>query len=584
VTIYRNLLARGYFPKELPPSFFTEQFAQYATSKRGRLVINSYKPSDNFTECFAFRLALPNLQRRHLHTPHPYSFAVIAQLTAKHFRRLLKKAAASPFSKSRPIYKTGRHRGLHTMMNPANLARERAALRGGASFLVKVDISQFYPSLYTHAVGWAIDPKLRKRAHWGSRNLLGKALDQNLMNLQGKISQGVPIGNDVSFLLAEIVLAQIDRKLRVAPSRAYRWYDDYEIACDSREDAEEILARLILELGAFRLRVNPIKTAIVPLPIPSQQEWQQILREQSEANLNVAQNMVQYFDTSFRLRDKYPDSPVLLYALGILFKLRCPNTRSGEVAFSAITQTLLAEPGASQKAFSLLTYWKLNGFSIDADLIAQTVEQMILRHRSLGVSSDISWALAFCIENQIVLGKRAGKTLSVFEDDCVGIQTLHAHSLGLLPKGFTTRRLSRLLKGVDLEGEHWLLGYEAFRQGFLTDSEPAVKANPLFMDLYSSNVTFYRRQLPLYASIIHPGGAPEWVVASWIRFLQLKRITREAQTEFETRPLPIIELIKTDFEQVPEKDVSVDDAISELLDLFEPKIAELIPEFEPYVG
>jgi hypothetical protein len=130
--------------------------------------------------------------------------------------------------------------------------------------VAKVDLSQFYPSLYTHAVGWAIDPKLRKRAHSGSRNLLGKALDQNLMNLQGKISQGVPIGNDVSFLLTEIVLAQIDRKLRVTPSRAYRWIDDYEIACDSREEAEEILARLNLGLGAFRLRVNPIKTRIVP--------------------------------------------------------------------------------------------------------------------------------------------------------------------------------------------------------------------------------------------------------------------------------------------------------------------------------
>jgi len=71
------------------------------------------------------------------------------------------------------------------------------------------------------------------------------------MNLQGKISQGVPIGNDVSFLLAEIVLAQVDPKLRVARNRAYRWFDDYEIACDSREEAEEILARVNLELGAF---------------------------------------------------------------------------------------------------------------------------------------------------------------------------------------------------------------------------------------------------------------------------------------------------------------------------------------------
>lgn len=321
MTIYRNLLARGYFPKELPPSFFSEQFAQYATSKRGRALLKAYKPIGNFTECFAYRLAQPNLDRRQLLTPHPYSFARIAHLTAKHFRRLLKKAAASPFSKSRPIYKTGRHRALSPMMNPPNLARERAALRGGASYLLKVDVNQFYPSLYTHAVGWAVDPQLRNRAHWRSHNLLGKALDQALMDLQGKISQGVPIGNDVSFLLTEIVLAQVDRKLRVGPTRSYRWFDDYEIACDTYQQAEETLARLSGELAAFRLRINPKKTRIVPLPNPSQEEWQQVLRERSEVNLNVAQNMVQYFDTAFRLRSSYPESSILLYALGILFKL-----------------------------------------------------------------------------------------------------------------------------------------------------------------------------------------------------------------------------------------------------------------------
>lgn len=194
MTIYQTLLARGYFPKELPPNFFTEQFAQYATSKIGRGVINAYKPSDNFTECFSYWLALPNLQRRELRTPHPYAYAQIASLTARHFRRLLKRAASSKFSKSRPIYQTGRHRALHPATNPANLARERSALRAAASCLLKVDVNQFYPSLYTHAVGWAIDPKLRIKANWQNNKLLGKSLDQALMNLQGKISQGVPIG------------------------------------------------------------------------------------------------------------------------------------------------------------------------------------------------------------------------------------------------------------------------------------------------------------------------------------------------------------------------------------------------------
>jgi hypothetical protein len=43
--------------------------------------------------------------------------------------------------------------------------------------------------------------------------------------------------------------------------------------------------------------------------------------------------------------------------------------------------------------------------------------------------------------------------------------------------------------------------------------------------------------------------------------------------------------MRRDFAQVPEKEVSVDDLISALLDLFEPKeLTGLIAEIEPYVG
>ena len=469
------------------------------------------------------------------------------------------------------------------MMNPANLARERAALRGGASFLLTVDVNQFYPSLYTHAVGWAIDLKLRVKANWQNKKLLGKALDQALMNLQGKISQGVPIGNDISFLLTEIVLAQVDRKLGVEEARSFRWFDDYEIACDSRDEAEQVLARLSRELGAFRLRINQNKTKIISLPSPSQEEWQQILREQSEADLSIAQNMVQYFDSAFRLRRTYPESPVLLYALGILFKLRCPPVSTGRVALSALTQALLAEPGAAQKAFSLLTFWQLNGFELNIPLLTQTVERMIFGHEMAGVSSDISWALAFCIENGIKLGSKASNILSTFLDDCVAIQALHAHQLGLLPKGFSTSRLARLLKTVDLDGEHWLLGYEAFRQGFLPDSGSAVKSNKLFQSLFKSKITFYRTKLPVYASVIHPGGAPEWVVQDWIR--GLRKLTRARAKELKGYPYPILKLLRQDLERIPRKETSVDDAIAELLDVAEAKkSARMIAGIDAYVG
>lgn len=174
MTISRSLLERGYFPKELPPAFFTEGFAAYASTKKGKALLDGYKASGNSTDCVVFDLALPGLARRPLRIPHPTAFSSLARLISKNFRRLLSKSGRSPFSKRRPIYAAGKFRALNPNVKPANLTRERAATRAGGSYLVKLDVSHFYPSLYTHAVGWAIDPRLRSPKNWKNFKLLGK--------------------------------------------------------------------------------------------------------------------------------------------------------------------------------------------------------------------------------------------------------------------------------------------------------------------------------------------------------------------------------------------------------------------------
>lgn len=564
MTIYRSFLARGYFPKELPPAFFTEQFAKYATTKGGRAKIAAYAPAEDFTECVRYRLALPGLDRRELRIPHPFSFATLAELAAKNLGRLLKKASSSGFSRSRPVYATGRYRAIQTMVKPPNLPRERAAIRAGATFLLKTDVNQFYPSLYTHAVGWAIDPKLRRRANWGSRKLLGKRIDQALMDLDGKVSQGIPIGPDISLLLAEVVLAQVDKAIRVRPSRAFRWFDDFEMAFDTSDEAEAALKRLNKELARFRLRLNAKKTAIIRLPRPAQDEWQELLRDAATVRFISPREMVKYFDAAFRLRERFPDEPVLLYALGILFKLLRPSAGVGRIAQSCITQALLCEPGAAQKAFALLTWWRLNGLVLDADLITSTINQMILRHEASGFSSDIAWALAFCLEQGYILDSKAGKVLSGFDDDCVALQALHMDSRGLLPKGFTTSRISKVVKEADLDREHWLITYESVRHGFLGVSARAVKKNPLFSDLLKRKVTFYRASLPPYAFVIQPGGAPEWVVQRWIALLRGEAVPTVGPAEREESP--VLALIREDLGSVGREPSSADDAVVRLLD------------------
>jgi hypothetical protein len=529
-------------------------------------------------ECVQFTLALPGRANRELRIPNPVTFTKLVEIAAKKFSRLLQKGHRSPFSRSAPSYTAGAHRAIQPSLRPANLPRERAKARAGAAFVAKAEISHFYPTLYTHAVGWAIDPKLREPAHWRNRAFLGKRVDQALMDLQGKVSQGMPIGNDLSFLFAEIVLGEVDRKLGVNNTNAFRWFDDYEFACDSRADGERILATLRRELGRFRLRLNPAKTFVSALPLPVEDEWRDILLESGKRPMDTGRDMVRFFDSAFRVRASYPDAPVLLYALGILFKVRYPSGDAEDVAISCITQALLAEPGVAQKAFALLSFWRTNGLSLNTATMATTIAKLIANHDATGVTSDIGWALFFCIESRITLDRQSGRRLSEFRDDAVAIQALHMDAEGLFEGGFTKPRLAGELTQADPDGEHWLAAYEFVRQGH--GSNPLVSAHPVFAEMLRRNVPFYRASLPQYASLLHPGGAPEWAINALLTAAVKKH--PEKHDEFVTKS-PVVALLEADIAKVAVGDRTFDEIVARLFGDDYKSVIELLDEGEPYV-
>lgn len=557
LTIKATLLARGYLPKELPPSFYSDAFAVFASSRNGRSLINSHTAAAGM-ECVGYSLAVPGGTNRELRIANPVAFAKLVEIAAKSFGRLLRRGHRSAISRSTPSYTSHSHRAIVPALKPSNLPRERAKARAGAAFILKADVSHFYPTLYTHAVGWAIDPQLRDRAHWHNRRLLGKRLDQALMDLQGKVSQGIPISNDLSFLLAELVLNEVDRKLRRVSSNGFRWYDDYEFACASRADADRLLATLRQELSRFRLRLNPAKTRVLPLPLPADDEWRQALLESGARRLDTGKEMVRFFDAAFRLSAAFPGAPVLLYALGILFKVRYPSGDAETVALSCITQALLAEPGVAQKAFALLGFWKANGLALNTPMVAKTIGQMIASHEATGPSSDISWALFFCIESRIALDRTSARSLSVFRDDATAIQSLHMESEGLFVGGFSKARLVRELAQADPEGDHWLAAYEMVRQGHITNS--LLTGHPVFGAMLRQNVPFYRTDLPTYASLLHPGGAPEWATTALLSAAANKP-TPAAEFVAES---PVVSLLANDLRKVDVTGKTFDEIVAQL--------------------
>jgi len=336
------------------------------------------------------------------------------------------------------------------------------------------------------------------------------------MDLDRKFSQGIPIGNDISFLLGEIVLAAVDKELKCDAERSFRYFDDYEFACSTEHEALQLRESLESELAKFRLRLNPKKTEILRLPIPAQDEWQDVLLSASRSGFKTERHLIRFFDAAFRLRETHTQAPVLSFALGTLFKIQRPNKSMGRVAESAITQVLLCESGSCQKAFSLLSFWILNGYQIDKRLFGAAISQLVTRSLNKG-THDLIWALSFCLGNGIHLDKSASSKLKDVENDIIAILALHMQRKRLLAKTFDRRSLAQRMRQSEPDREHWLLCYEAARHNLLTSTSGQVKVHSLFSAMLKAGVSFYKTSAPAHFFVMAQGGAPDWLIRSWCK-------------------------------------------------------------------
>jgi hypothetical protein len=95
---------------------------------------------------------------------------------------------------------------------PVARARSRTASR----YLLATDLSQFYPSIYTHSIPWALHTKSVAKAKPNDYSLLGNVLDLAMRNGQDKQTIGIPIGPDTSLVIAEAILSSVDVQLKGA--------------------------------------------------------------------------------------------------------------------------------------------------------------------------------------------------------------------------------------------------------------------------------------------------------------------------------------------------------------------------------
>ena len=494
-----NLLSRGYFPKELPPPFNTKSFGSFAGSAPAA-VMNLDTSNKGINSNFLSRPAVHNLARagtlrRKLTIPNPVNQYQVAQAIVQGWAEIKALCASSPISLTTPVYRKHGSRAIIAGNNFNSLPIARARSRTASRYLLTADLSQFYPSIYTHSIPWALHTKLVAKAKPRDFTLLGNVLDLAIRNGQDKQTIGIPIGPDTSLAVAELILSSIDHKLGATLSkRGFRYVDDIGCGFRTISEAEDTLGQLQLCIGDLQLQLNPKKTKITELPSELEALWVPHLRSflfRSTSRDTQRKDLLSYFGRAFELSSVDREEAVLQYSVKRMRSVAIAEA-NWPLYESLLLQCLSVEPGTAPAVIDELYKYHLR-MPLDVSRICESLQQLIEDHAPQHHGSEVVWALWGAIILDCKLNASAVQKAIAMADPCVALCALHAISTGHVLGAVDVSLIEALMHGAELTKEQWLLVYEANVKGWLANKGGTdfVAHDKYFGPMKVAGVSFY---------------------------------------------------------------------------------------------
>ena len=388
--------------------------------------------------------------RRQLTVPNPVPFLELAQSLASNWTEVEKQCQKSSISLSK-LGIASTDRAVVAKVPFSERSFHQASLRANSRYLLKADVTNFYPSVYTHCISWALHTKAIAKAHRRPNELLGNMIDKLVRDGQFGQTMGIPVGPDTSFVIAEMLLSSVDeafcsmlRKQKLE-TNGYRSYDDFEFGFASRADAESAAALLQQALSEYELQLNANKTAIVELPMPLEPTWiSEIRMFQFSENL-THWDFNRFFDRAFELANLHADSNVLNYAIQRLRSIDVPED-DWPLLENYLLQCAMVESSCLPAVVDHLHYYKNEGFPLSLARVETAFNLLMKLHAPLRHGSEVAWALWGCLLFQLCIDKDTSAALLGIEDSFVSLLLLHAQDMGLTKKKLANNLLAELFE------------------------------------------------------------------------------------------------------------------------------------------
>lgn len=327
--IYEGLM-RGLFPEKLPPIFTVEKYLDYEKrhAPHGFSVNKIWRT-------FVLYENMRSLNRpRQMGIADPIGYSQLCHCLEEHWGKIQdyfnEVTKNQEYKVSRVHVRKMDGTDLIFKMNYHPRAWNQDPvpdIRIGAHYLVRADISNCFPSIYTHSLPWALVGKDVAKEHTGKiyENEWYNQIDRCAQCIRNGETTGLLIGNHASNILSEIVLSRIDERLcsNASKYRYVRYIDDFECYADTRDHAEAFLVDLKDALSAYNLKINYSKTSIIELPTEYDSSWVGKINEKLSllpTGILPRKNIESFLASVVRIMKEENDAAVALYALKALSK------------------------------------------------------------------------------------------------------------------------------------------------------------------------------------------------------------------------------------------------------------------------
>lgn len=547
----KKILEKGYLPKELPPPFESKLFAEKYrfiqskwqkqidedkkaktgeskndANKRFRDKYNKYSSS----QLAVFSLAKGIYSRRKLGIPNPKQFYDLSKAIVDNWSLIRETHKLSPYSESTPI-ESKAVRAVRTKSVSWNKFKFHLIEKSfDKKIELKLDISQFYPTIYTHSIPWAILGRekskslfkivisdkaqwetLLKRSKDAQKYKAADFIDTLVRNCNDRQSIGLCIGPDTSLILAEIIANRIDfeinKRLEKINHTGTRYYDDYYFYFNNRNEAENALKIIQQILYEFQLETNENKVSINKIPFKYIEDWTENFDRFNFDRVDKFElrNFFTILNNSISSHEKN-SSWVIHYALK-RFKTGDVEIKKEDwqIFLSFLLQTLIIDTSTIDLIFEIILIYEVYLDKKSKVKIKNVLNEIIKEHLILNHSFEVSWALWFYCSFKIKCDTSIIETVLDSKDSfskliCLDIIERKLYD-GKTPK---TINLKKQIENSSTFSENWLLIYETIKQKWITfdDTDEIILDNEYFDIMLKYGVSFYNNENQIVPKVI----------------------------------------------------------------------------------